>query len=205
MISLGVLGSGKGSNLQSIIDAIDADRLDARVACVISDVEDAYILERARKHHIPAEHVDCAPFKTKLDGDAEERVLAVLRKHDVDHVVLAGFMRMVKHGLLAAFPHRILNIHPALLPAFPGLESWKQALEYGVKVTGCTVHFADAGMDTGPIIVQRTVPVEEDDTPESLHARIQEQEHIAYPEALRLVARGQVAIEGRRVRIRSRS
>ncbi|MCX7592132.1 MAG: phosphoribosylglycinamide formyltransferase, partial [Kiritimatiellae bacterium] len=116
-------------------------------------------------------------------------------------VVLAGFMRMIKRGMLATFPHRILNIHPALLPAFPGLEAWKQALEYGVKVTGCTVHFVDEGMDTGPIIVQRPVPVLEDDTPESLHARIQVEEHKALPEALHLLATGRIIIEGRRVRI----
>jgi phosphoribosylglycinamide formyltransferase 1 len=203
MLSIGILGSGKGSNAQSILDAIAAKKLDAKVAVVISDVPDAYILERARKHGIPAEYVDCAPFKTKLDGEAEQKVIGLLKRHGADFVALAGFMRMVKPGLLNAFAGRIINIHPALLPAFPGLQSWKQALDYGAKVTGCTVHFVDAGMDTGPIIVQKAVPVLEGDTPETLHARIQEQEHIAYPEALRLIADGRVRVEGRRVVIRN--
>lgn len=201
MLSIAILGSGKGSNAQSIIDAIGAGTLDARIVCVLSDVPDAYILERARKHGIAAEHIDCSPFKTKLDGEAEQRAIALLRKHGADTIVLAGFMRMVKKGLIQAFPHRIVNIHPALLPAFPGLASWKQALDYGAKVAGCTVHFVDEGMDTGPIIIQRTVPVLDGDTPESLHARIQEQEHIAYPEALRLIAAGRTRVVGRRVHI----
>lgn len=203
MLSIAILGSGKGSNCQSIIDAIKAGTLDARIVCVLSDVSDAYILERARKENIPAEHMDCAPFKTKLDGDAEQKVIQTLRRYGADFIVLAGFMRMVKPGLLRAFAGRIINIHPALLPAFPGLQSWKQALDYGAKVAGCTVHFVDEGMDTGPIIVQRAVPVLENDTPESLHARIQEQEHIAYPEALRLIAAGRTQIIGRRVAISS--
>lgn len=203
MLKLGVLGSGRGSNLQSVLDAIAAGRLDARVAVVLADVADAFILERARRAGIPAQAIDCAPFKTKLDGAAEQRVIDLLRQHGVDTVVLAGFMRMVKPGLLAAFPNRVLNIHPALLPAFPGLAGWKQALDYGARVAGCTVHFVDAGMDTGPIIVQRTVPVLTDDTAESLHARIQEQEHLAYPEALALLAAGRLRVEGRRVRISS--
>jgi phosphoribosylglycinamide formyltransferase 1 len=199
MLSIAILGSGKGSNAQSIIDAIAAGTLDARIACVLSDVRDAYIIERAREHGIPAEFIDCAPFKTKLDGEAEQRAISILRKHGADTIVLAGFMRIVKAGLLEAFPGRIINIHPALLPAFPGLHSWKQALDYGAKVAGCTVHFVDAGMDTGPIIIQKVVPVLDNDTPETLHARIQEQEHIAYPDALRLMAAGRIGIEGRRV------
>lgn len=201
MLSLAILGSGKGSNAQSIIDAIDAGKLNARIVCVLSDVSDAFILERARSRGIPAEYVDCAPFKTKLDGAAEQKTIGLLKRHGADFIALAGFMRMVKPGLLQAFPHRIINIHPALLPAFPGLASWKQALEYGAKVAGCTVHFIDEGMDTGPIIVQRSVPVLDHDTPESLHARIQEQEHIAYPQALQWIAEGRVRIEGRRVHV----
>lgn len=185
--TLGILGSGRGSNYQSIIDAIGRGELRARVGCVISDVPDAYILERARQAGHPAVYVDMAPFKTKLEGAAEEGVIALLREHGVDLVALAGFMRMVKPGLLRAFPGRIINIHPSLLPAFPGLMAWKQALEAGASEAGCTVHYVDAGMDTGPVILQRSVPVLPGDTPESLHARIQEQEHIAYPEALRRV------------------
>lgn len=196
---LGVLGSGRGSNLQSILDAIDAGMLAVKVGCVIADVADAFILERARRAGVPAFHVDMAPFKTKLDGAAEVRVIELLRSHGVNLVVLAGFMRIVKPGLLAAFPNRVLNIHPSLLPAFPGLAAWEQSLHYGAKVAGCTVHFVDAGMDTGPIILQRTVPVLDADTPSTLHARIQEQEHLAYPEAIGRVACGAVRIEGRRV------
>lgn len=183
---LGVLGSGRGSNYQSIVDAIAAGRLNARIGVVLSDHANAFILERAQQAGHPAFYVDMAPYKTKLDGEAEQRVTNLLRDHGVDFVVLAGFMRMVKRGLLQAFPHRVINIHPSLLPAFPGLHAWKQALEAGVPETGCTVHYVDEGMDTGPVILQRRVPVLPGDTPESLHARIQKQEHLAYPEALRL-------------------
>ena len=199
MLRMGVLGSGSGTNLQAIFDAIDAGSLEAEVACVIADVEAAVILDRARKRDIPAYFVDGAPFRTKLDGKAEVRVIEILRNHEAELVVLAGFMRMVKPALLEAFPGRIVNIHPSLLPAFPGLESWRQALEYGAKVAGCTVHFVDQGMDTGPIILQRTVPILDNDSPATLHARIQEQEHQAYPEALRRIAGGNLKVIGRRV------
>lgn len=201
--AIGILGSGRGTNAQAILDAIAAGRLNARVVCVISDVENALILARARKQGIPAEYLSAAPFKTKLEGEAERRYIETLRQYGAQAVALAGFMRIVKRGLLDAFPHRILNIHPALLPAFPGMESWKQALDYGAKVTGCTVHFVDAGTDTGPILLQKTVPILDGDTPETLHARIQEQEHLAFPEALQLVADGRVRVEGRRVFIRA--
>jgi phosphoribosylglycinamide formyltransferase-1 len=200
-LAVAIIGSGKGSNAQAIIDAIAAGRLNARVVCVLSDVQDAFILERARRHGIPAEFISAAPFKTKLEGEAERRYIAALRRYGTEAIALAGFMRIVKPGLLRAFPNRILNIHPALLPAFPGMESWRQALDYGAKVTGCTVHFVDAGTDTGPIILQKTVPVLEDDTPATLHARIQEQEHVAFPEALQLLADGRVRVEGRVVRV----
>ena len=200
-LNLGVLGSGAGSNMQSIVDAIAAGTLDAEVRLVLADVADAKILDRARRHSIPCRYLDCAPWKTKLEGAAEDECIRLLREAGVDTVVLAGFMRIVKPGLLAAFPNRVVNIHPALLPAFPGVHSWAQALDYGCKVAGVTVHFVDAGTDTGPILVQRAVPVLEDDTPETLHARIQEQEHIAYPEALRIIASGAYRLDGRRVRI----
>ncbi len=203
MLSIAILGSGNGSNCQSILDAVQERRLDARVVCVLSDVPDAFILERARRAGVPAYPVDCRPFRTKLDGAAEQSVLGLLREHGAQVVALAGFMRMIKRGLLDAFPRRVVNIHPSLLPAFPGLESWKQALEYGARVTGCTVHFVDEGMDTGPIILQRSVPILEDDTPESLHARIQVEEHLAYPQALQWLAEGRVSIEGRRVKVRA--
>ena len=200
-LHLGVLGSGAGSNMQSIVDAIEAGTLDAEIKIVLADFPDAKILERGRKHGIRSEYLDCAPFKTKLEGAAEDKCIEILKAAGVDTVVLAGFMRIVKPKLLAAFPNRVLNIHPALLPAFPGVHSWTQALDYGCKVAGVTVHFVDAGTDSGPIIVQKAVPVLEDDTPETLHARIQVQEHLAFPEALDILASGNYVIEGRRVRI----
>lgn len=200
-LKLGVLGSGSGSNMQSIVDAIEKGELDAEIKLVLADVQDAYILERAKKHNIPCQWLDCAPWKTKLEGPAEDRCIELLKNAGCDTVVLAGFMRIVKPKLLEAFPNRVINIHPAILPAFPGIHSWTQALDYGCKVAGVTVHFVDAGTDSGPILVQKTVPVLEDDTPETLHARIQEQEHLAYPEALNIIASGKYRIEGRRVRI----
>ena len=200
-LKIGVLGSGSGSNMQSIVDEIEAGRLDAEVRVVLADVPDAKILDRAKRHGIPCQYLDCAPWKTKLEGPAEDRCIEILKDAGVDTVVLAGFMRIVKPKLLAAFPNRVLNIHPALLPAFPGVHSWTQALDYGCKVAGVTVHFVDGGTDTGPIIVQKCVPVLEDDTPETLHARIQVEEHKAFPEALALLAAGRLSVQGRRVRI----
>ncbi|NLB60533.1 MAG: phosphoribosylglycinamide formyltransferase [Lentisphaerae bacterium] len=184
-LSIAVLGSGQGSNFQAIADAIQEQSLVARIVCVLADNPAAFILERARRLGVPAEYIDPAPYKNKLAGAAELKTIERLRYYRAELIVLAGFMRIIKAHLLAAYPARIINIHPSLLPAFPGLHSWKQALDYGVKVSGCTVHFVDAGMDSGPIILQRTVPVLPDDTPETLHARIQEQEHQAYPEAIR--------------------
>lgn len=201
-LKLGILGSGAGSNMQSIVDAIEKGELDAEIRLVLADVPDAKILDRGRTHGIPSRYLDCAPWKTKLEGPAEDRCIELLKEHGCDTVVLAGFMRIVKAKLLAAFPHRVLNIHPALLPAFPGIHSWTQALDYGCKVAGVTVHFVDAGTDSGPIIVQKAVPVLEDDTPDTLHARIQEQEHLAFPEALRLLGAGRLSVDGRRVRVK---
>lgn len=200
-LALAILGSGRGSNAQAIIDAVAAGRLHARIVCVLSDVADAFILERARQHGVPAEFISAAPFKTKLEGEAEQRYIAALRRYGAEAIALAGFMRIIKRGLLEAFPNRILNIHPALLPAFPGMESWKQALDYGAKVAGCTVHFVNEGTDTGPIIAQKVVPVREGDTPATLHARIQEQEHHALPEALQWLAEGRLRVEGRIVHV----
>jgi phosphoribosylglycinamide formyltransferase-1 len=195
---LGVLGSGKGSNMVAVAEACGSGQLPARVAIVLADVPDAGILTRARERGIPAQYLPPGPFRTKLDEAAERAYVAALQAAEVDLVVLAGFMRILKGDFLQAFPHRVLNIHPALLPAFPGLEAWRQALDYGAKVTGCTVHLVDQGVDTGPILVQRTVPVRENDTPASLHARIQEQERLAYPEAIAALLRGGVRLEGRR-------
>lgn len=183
-IRLAVLGSGSGSNCQSIFNAIDDGRLDAEVVLVLSDHKDAFILERARRRGVPAEYMDCGGFKNKFPLELQAKIAAKLQALRVDLVCLAGFMRLVKQPLLQAFPNRILNIHPALLPNFPGVEAWKQALEAGVSQTGCTVHYVDAGMDSGEIIMQAFVPVLPGDTPESLHARIQVQEHILYPAAI---------------------
>ncbi|MCI6981566.1 MAG: phosphoribosylglycinamide formyltransferase [Akkermansia muciniphila] len=183
-IRLAVLGSGSGSNCQSIFNAIDDGRLDAEVVIVLSDHEDAFILERARRRSVPAEYMDCGGYKNKFPLELQAEIAAKLQALRVDLVCLAGFMRLVKQPLLQAFPNRILNIHPALLPNFPGVEAWKQALEAGVSQTGCTVHYVDAGMDSGEVIMQAFVPVLPGDTPESLHARIQVQEHILYPAAI---------------------
>ncbi len=191
MLNLAIFGSGSGSNYQAIAEAIEAGALDARIACVLSDVEDAFILERARRLGHPAIHIDCTPFKTKLDGEAEARAIEIIQSHGGDFIALAGFMRIVKPGLLTAFAGRIINIHPSLLPSFPGLHAGQQALDAGATETGCTVHFVDAGIDTGPIIIQKKVPVRIGDTEETLMNRIHEQEHIAYPEALQKIANGE--------------
>lgn len=183
-LRLAVLGSGSGTNCQSIFNAIDDGRLDAEVVLVLSDHADARILERARLRGVPAEVMDCAGYKNKFPLEEQERVAQRLTELKVDLVCLAGFMRLVKEPLLRAFPNRILNIHPALLPNFPGVEAWTQALQAGAAQTGCTVHYVDAGMDSGEIIMQAFVPVLPDDTPETLHARIQVQEHILYPAAI---------------------
>lgn len=199
---LGVLGSGKGSNFVALADACAAGRLPARVELVLSDVPEAGILERARERGIPARYLPPGPYRTKLDEAAEAAYIAALREAQVDLVVLAGFMRILKAPFLRAFPQKIVNIHPSLLPSFPGLEAWKQALDYGVKITGVTVHLVDHGVDTGPIVAQAAVPVEDDDTPATLHARLQEVEHRLYPEAIARLLAGDLVIEGRRTRRR---
>ena len=198
---IGVLGSGRGSNLRAILDACKQPNFPARVCIVISDVSDAGILQIARDHGIEAKFIAPGKFKTKLEPEIESQYATALRKAGVELVALAGFMRMIRGEVLRVYAGRIMNLHPALLPAFPGLKSWKQALDHGAKAAGCTVHFVDNGMDTGPIILQAAVPILETDTPETLHARIQEQEHLLYPKAIRLHAEGRLRIEGRRVRI----
>ena len=187
-IVLGVLGSGRGSNFRAIAEAIDAGELEAEVGIVLSDVENSGILAFARERALPAEYIAPGKFRTKLEPEIEARIVALLRQHNVDLVVLAGYMRMVKAPMLEAFPRRMINIHPSLLPKFRGLEAWKQALEAGEKETGCTVHYVDAGMDTGPIIGQAKVEIMPDDTPAALHARIQVEEHKLYPEVIRKIA-----------------
>lgn len=196
-LRLGVLASGRGSNLQSIMDAAAAGRVGARVVVLISDNRDAFALERARNAGIPALHLDPGDFNCK--EEYEKAVLKALNEHNVQLVCLAGYMRIVGRLILEAFPNRIMNIHPALLPAFPGLHGQRQAFDYGVKYSGCTVHFVDEGMDTGPVIIQAVVPVYDEDTADTLAARILEQEHKIYPEAIRLYAEGRLKLSGRKV------
>jgi len=194
---VGVLGSGKGSNLVAIADACLAEKIPAEVAIVLSDVPDAGVLTHARERGLAAEFIAPGKFRTKLDEEAERAYTGRLLAAQVDLVVLAGFMRILKGEFLRAFPMRVVNIHPSLLPAFPGLEAWKQALDYGVKVTGCTVHFVDQGVDSGPIIAQETVPILLEDTPATLHERIQHAERSLYPLCVGLLAEQKIAIKGR--------
>lgn len=199
-LRLGILASGRGSNLQAIIDSIDEGKLDAVIQVVISDNRRAQALNRAVARGIPAVCIDPQRFPDKITF--EQKVLQELQKRQVELVVLAGFMRLLGPDLISAYPHRIINIHPSLLPAFPGLEAQRQALDYGVKYSGCTVHFVDAGMDTGPIIAQAVVPVKADDTVESLAERILTEEHKLFPQVIQWIAQGRVTVEGRKVVIK---
>jgi phosphoribosylglycinamide formyltransferase-1 len=199
MLRLGILASGRGSNFQSIVDAVETGRLNAQTAVLIVDSPNAFARERARKHGI--EDLYLNPKESPSKDAYFERIRDELVSRHVDLVILAGFMRIVRRPLIAAFPNRIMNIHPALLPSFPGLHAQKQAVEYGVRVSGCTVHFVDEGMDTGPVIIQAAVPVSPDDTEETLGARILIEEHRIYPEAIRLYAEGRLSVEGRTVKI----
>jgi phosphoribosylglycinamide formyltransferase 1 len=196
---IGVLGSGKGSNFVAIADACAAGSVPAQVAVVLTDVAEAGILARARERGIAAHFLPPGKFRTKLEEEAERNYIAALQAAGVDLVVLAGFMRVLKDAFLGAFAGRIVNIHPSLLPSFPGLAAWEQALAHGVRVTGCTVHFVDAGVDSGPIIGQQTVPVLDDDTAETLHQRIHAAEHALYPRCVAALARGEITVRGRRV------
>ncbi|MDD2675937.1 MAG: phosphoribosylglycinamide formyltransferase [Methylacidiphilaceae bacterium] len=186
-VSLGVLGSGRGSNFAAILGSIASGRLSASISVVISDREDAGILELARDAKIPTVVLRKGRFRTWLEPEIEEELAQALRQFRVDLVVLAGFLRVLKGPLLAAYPGKVLNIHPSLLPAFKGKEAWKQALEAGEAETGCTVHWVDLEVDSGPILGQKRVPILPGDTPESLHARIQEAEHRLYAEVLQSV------------------
>lgn len=196
-LRLGVLASGSGSNLQAIIDSIESGYLPCEIAVVVSDKPDAYALKRAEKKGIATHIVEHRKFKDREAFDAE--LARVLNIHGVDLVILAGFMRVVTRVLINAFPMRILNIHPALLPSFPGLRVQKKAIEYGAKFSGCTVHFVDEGVDTGPIIIQAVVPILDDDTEETLSARILKEEHRIYPYAIKLFAERGLEVKGRRV------
>jgi phosphoribosylglycinamide formyltransferase-1 len=196
MKHLGILLSGRGSNFEAIARDVEAGKINARIAIVISNREDAPGLRRARERGLKAVYL---PSKGKDREVYDREVVALLNEHRVDLVCLAGFMRVLSPYFVRAFPRRILNIHPALLPAFAGLDAQKQALEYGVKFTGCTVHIVDEGVDTGPIVAQAVVPVLDDDTVETLSARILKEEHRIYSEAIRLMLEGRIRIEGRRI------
>jgi phosphoribosylglycinamide formyltransferase 1 len=200
-LRLGVLASGSGSNLQAIMDNCESRKIDAQVVVVISDKEEAFALQRARNKEIPAYHLNPKGFAQKTEY--EEELVKILQEHQIDLVILAGYMRLVGKRLLESYPQRIINIHPALLPAFPGTHGQKDAFEYGVKFSGCTVHFVDEGMDTGPIIKQAVVPVLEDDTVDDLSARILKEEHRIFSEAIQLYAQGKLEINGRKVRIQA--
>ena len=196
-VSIGVLISGSGTNLQAIIDAVEARELDAKIQIVLSNRADAYGLVRAKKHGIPVEILDHKRFGSREAFD--QAVVDILRAREVELVVLAGFMRLLSPVFVSAYSNSIMNIHPALLPAFPGLHVQKKAVEHGVRFSGCTVHFVNEECDEGPIIIQAVVPVFPDDTEDSLAARILEQEHRIYPRAIQLYSEGRLHIEGRRV------
>ena len=199
MKRIAVLVSGGGSNLQSIIDSVESGYLNIKIAVVLSNKEEAYGLTRAQNHQIPTQIVKHGDFKNR--EEFENRLIEVLDGYGVDLVVLAGFMRVLTPLFVNHYHHRIMNIHPAILPSFPGTHGQKQALDYGVRFSGCTTHFVDEGTDTGPIIIQAIVPVLPDDTEESLGSRILKEEHRIFPESLKLWSEGRIRIEGRKVRI----
>jgi phosphoribosylglycinamide formyltransferase-1 len=200
-IRVGVLASGRGSNLEALMSSSREGRLDADIVIVISDREKAAALEKARSAGIEARHVDPGPKRAHLGREAESEIIELLEKRQVDLIALAGFMRILGAGMVQHFKGRIMNIHPSLLPSFPGLHVQRKALEYGVKVSGCTVHFVDEGVDTGPIIIQAAVPILEGDDEEALSQRILKEEHRIYPEAVQLFAEGRLVIEGRVVHV----
>jgi phosphoribosylglycinamide formyltransferase-1 len=203
MMRIGVLASGSGSNLQAILDACASGSIPAQVAVVVCNVAGATALERAEAAGVPAVLLAHGPYKTRDAYDAE--LVALLRRHGVELVCLAGFMRLITPVLLSAFQNKILNIHPSLLPAYPGLHAVRKALAAGARVSGCTVHIVDEGTDTGPIVLQAAVPVLEGDTEETLAARILVQEHRCYPRAISLWAQGRVSLSGRRVAVQAKS
>jgi len=188
LLPIGILGSGKGSNCRAILERIRSGALPADPRLVVSDVFDARILDIAREFGVPDAYLPPGPFRTRLTPESESALVQLLREAGVGLVVLAGFMRVLKAPMLDAFPRRILNIHPSLLPKFPGLEAWRQALNAGESVTGCTVHYVDAGVDRGDVIAQHEVPILPNDTADSLHARIQMAEREIYPEVIRQFA-----------------
>ncbi len=199
-VNIGVLVSGSGTNLQSIIDNSEKGLLDADIKVVISNNPDAYALERSKKHHIPTVVIEQKNFKSREDFD--RKMIEVLKSYSIELVVMAGFMRVLSSVFLEAFPMKVINIHPAILPSFQGLHGQQKAFDYGVKFSGCSVHFADDGVDTGPIIIQAVVPVYDDDTEESLSQRILKEEHKIFSQAIQFYAEGKLEIVGRKVRVK---
>ncbi len=200
MINIGVLASGRGTNLQAIIEAIKEGKIEGEIKVVISDNPDAYALKRAKQNNIETEHINFKKFKNREDYD--KKIIKTLEEKKIDLVVLAGYMRILGSYFIKMYKNRIINIHPALLPSFPGLHAQRQAVEHGVKVSGCTVHFVDEGVDSGPIILQKAVQVSADDTEESLAEKILKEEHQIYPRAIQLFSQGRLVIKGRKVFIR---
>ena len=200
MINIGVLASGRGTNLQAIIEAIKEGKIEGRISIVISDNRDAFALKRAKQNNIETEYINFKSFKNREDYDKE--IMECLKEKDIDLVVLAGYMRILSPYFIRTYKNRIINIHPALLPSFPGLHAQRQAVEYGVKISGCTVHFVNEGVDSGPVILQKAVEVKDNDTEESLAERILKEEHQIYPRAIQLFCQGRIIIKGRRVFIK---
>jgi len=200
MINIGVLASGRGTNLQAIIEAVKEGKIEGRISIVISDNRDAFALKRAKQNNIETEYINFKSFKNREDYDKE--IMECLKEKDIDLVVLAGYMRILSPYFIRTYKNRIINIHPALLPSFPGLHAQRQAVEYGVKISGCTVHFVDEGIDSGPVILQKAVEVKDNDTEESLAERILKEEHQIYPRAIQLFCQGRLIIKGRKVFIK---
>ncbi len=198
-MKVAVLVSGRGSNLQALIDAVNSKELNVEICLVLSDKADAYALERAHRHGIPTAVVQRKGYSNK--EEFQKAILEEVKSYGAELVVLAGFMRILGRTFLSSFPNRVINIHPALLPAFPGIDAQRQALDYGVKFSGCTVHFVDEGMDSGPIIAQRIVPVMDDDDRDALADRILEQEHLLIVEGVKLFSEGRLKVDGRKVTI----
>ncbi len=202
MINIGVLASGRGTNLQAIIEAVEEGKIKGKISIVISDNRNAFALKRAEQHNIETQYIDFKCFKNREDYD--KKVVECLKDKEIELVVLAGYMRILTHYFINAYKNKIMNIHPALLPSFPGLHAQRQAVEYGVKLSGCTVHFVDEGVDSGPIILQKSVEVSADDTEESLVEKILKKEHQIYPQAIQLFSQGRLIIKGRKVFIKKR-
>lgn len=202
MVNIGVLVSGSGTNLQAIIEAIEAGKIKGKICIVISDNPDAYALKRANKHNIETQYINYKEFNDREEYD--KIIVSALKERDCDLVVLAGYLKILTPYFINAYKNKIMNIHPALLPSFPGLHVQKEAIDHGVKVSGCTVHFVDEGLDSGPIIIQRAVEVKKDDTEETLTKRILKEEHQIYPRAVQLFAQERLTINGRRVIIKER-